>query len=73
LELLRVVAWGSVERAEQQANPNWCQFVTDSKVMMHIKMMYVCISDQLVYIKMMYISVIAYIKMMYRSANYTSN
>lgn len=41
--------------------------------MMHIKMMYVCISDQRVYIKMMYISMIVYIKMMYRSANYTSN
>lgn len=31
---------------------------------MHIKMMYVCISEQRVYIKMMYISMIAYIKMM---------
>lgn len=41
--------------------------------MMHIKMMYFGISDQRVYIKMMYISMIAYIKMMYRSTNYTSN
>jgi hypothetical protein len=45
MELLRVVAWGSVERAKQQANPKWCQFGTDSKVMMHIKMMYVCMSS----------------------------
>lgn len=36
---MRVVAWGSVERAKQQANPKWGQFGTDSKVMMHIKMM----------------------------------